>query len=505
MVALLVIMLLNFFTLVHAFVPSPVASFFPRASRRLVNVVDTPSQYVYVDEPLTRADTSWWKIFDVDVTPVAWVPGSATRAWRTALAGDAENAGAKQQHPAQPLLLPPQMLDEYLNGAETVLSEAHESQVQRLWASLRNRVAKYLPESDMARVVEALRVAYVALWGKQTARSLEVSINRALGTAAVLGELKGDVNVILAGILCDVLAHIASDPSLMNVEARRQLRLRFSDEVVELCDKYNRLPVFMSKKADYTPLQSENQLQMLVAVAEDYHSLYIRLADRLHTLRQLRSLPLSDTERVKLAQEALNVYAPLAHRMGVMKVKGELEDLAFKVLDPVMFQQTKYTQTAANKAYYEAFDAVKRIVEADPYLKSQGATFRLTHRIKDKYQLYLKMQRKNLPSLGDVRDALGLRIIVDYARIKGEGESEESYAERGNAICYHLIRELRGLSEWAPAEHGFKDYVKSPKHNGYRSLHQYMRHVAFGTNVEIQVRTRAMHVQVVARPCLDPY
>jgi len=382
--------LFSLFPGVDAFVTTPAAvAVRPRASRRLVNEVDGPTQYVYVDDEQARTQ-SWWNLFDAENagTSNAWMPGSATRAWRTALTGDADTN-------AEPVLVPPQTLDEYLRG-DKALDAQQEGNVQRLWASLRNRV-KHLSSDSVTHVVEALRVAYVALWGQHTVRSLEVSINRALGTAAVLGELKGDVNVILSGILCDVFAQLSSEPTLMNVEARRQLRLRFGDDVVALCDKYNRLPVFMSKKADYTPIQSENQLQMLVAVAEDYHSLYIRLADRLHTLRQLRSLPLSESERVKLAQEALNVYAPLAHRMGVMKVKGELEDLAFKTLDAEMFQRTKYTQIAANKAYHEAFDAVKHIMERDPYLKSQGATFRLTYRIKDKYQLNLKMVRKNLP------------------------------------------------------------------------------------------------------------
>ena len=174
---------------------------------------------------------------------------------------------------------------------------------------------------------------------------------------------------------------------------------------------------FPINNTDYTPIQSENQLQMLVAVAEDYRVLYIRLADRLHTMRILRTLSLSELEQRKLAQEALYVYAPLAHRMGVMKVKGELEDLAFKALNPVMFKDAKYAQVAAYKHYYDLCVAMENITREDnEYLKTQGASCKVIKRIKDKYQLALKMQRKNLTSSSQVRDALGTSFerIISY-------------------------------------------------------------------------------------------
>ena len=128
----------------------------------------------------------------------------------------------------------------------------------------------------------------------------------------------------------------------------------------------------------------------------------------------------------------------------------------------------------------------------DSYISALGVTFRLTYRIKDKYQLFLKMQRKNLSSVSQVRDALGMRIIIEsYARVAGE--SDEAYTRRGDDICYHLVSELRRVKGWVPAERGFKDYIKNSKENGYQSLHQYIKNQALGTNVEIQVRTNAMH------------
>ena len=386
---------------------------------------------------------------------------------------------------------PPPSIMSYLDGTAE-LEEPHKSQVDAILNDvLKKGSMKQLDAFTAARVTEAFRIAYIVLWGKTTLRSLEVSINRARGVAAVLGELKADIDVIISGILQDVFDQFKSDERAPAIRAA--LLERFGAVSVELCEKYNRLPKFMARKAEYSPEASENHIQMLVATAEDYRVLYIRLADRLHTLRVLRSLPIDEKDRSKIAQEALHVYAPLAHKMAVMKVKGELEDLAFKALNPDAFRKTKYTQIAANKAYHEAAELIEGLISEEPFLKSQKARYRMTYRIKDKYQLYLKMQRKQLKSLSDVRDALGLRIIVDAPLLKDE--SVEANKNRGEGICYYLVDQLRKLAGWAPAENGFKDYIQYKKENGYQSLHQYIRNTALGTNVEVQVRTRAMHQQ----------
>lgn len=138
-------------------------------------------------------------------------------------------------------------------------------------------------------------------------------------------------------------------------------------------------------------------------------------------------------------------------------------------------------------------EAVQLIMTNSSYLTEQGVRSVLSFRIKDKYQLFLKMQRKNLSSVSQVRDALGMRIIAVYPR--RDGETDEDYIERGNSICYHLVSELRNVTGWVPSERGFKDYIKKTKENGYQSLHQYIKNKALGTNVEVQVRTRAMHLK----------
>eukprot|EP01038_Epipyxis_sp_PR26KG_P004058 gene4058-5801_t len=405
-------------------------------------------------------------------------------AWRSF--SNIENVEKKSEN-----ISPPSSLSDYLNGSYQ-LSEDHLLKIQELWKLVKNRGSmKHLINSDVYRVIEALKVAYIALWGKKTLRSLEVAINRAQGIAAVLGEFRADVTVVLAGILAEVVSEMKSSAN-EDVGVIKQLSEKFGEDVVKLADQYTRLPKFMARKTQYTPVQSENQVQMLVTMAEDYRVLYIRIADRLHSLRVIKKLPLDDTDKIKIAQEALCVYAPLAHKMGMIKDKGELEDLAFRILEPEMFVKTRVTQMTAMKAYYDAVEIIKETLEDDPVLRDQNTRFKMTFRIKDKYQIFLKMHRKGLKSLSDVRDVLGLRLIVNTPKLPNE--SEEDYVKRGETICYYIVERLRSMPGWDPVEKGYKDYILNKKENGYQSLHQYIRNCALNTNVEVQVRTRQMHL-----------
>ena len=138
-----------------------------------------------------------------------------------------------------------------------------------------------LADAGAEAVVESLRVAYTGLWGKTTLRSLDVSINRARGIAAVLGELKADVDVVMAGVLHEVIAEFRYDDNFAALRA--QLVSRFGEVAIDLAEAYGRLPKLMAKREAYSPAQSEDQVQMLVAFVEDYRCLYIRLADRVST------------------------------------------------------------------------------------------------------------------------------------------------------------------------------------------------------------------------------
>lgn len=377
-------------------------------------------------------------------------------------------------------------LRDFLSGSAE-MDAAHSKKVNALWGDLRSRESiQNFSLATQLKIKQALEVAYVALWGKSTMRSLEAAISRASGIAKILAEWKASHVEVLTGVLHEVVRMHSKDPAII-----QRLTEMFGREVIERCKGYNRLPLFMARKTEYTPLQSENQLQMLVAHTEDYRMLYIRLADRLHTMRHLKSLPLSAEEMHKIALEALYVYAPLAHKMLRTKEKSELEDTAFAVLDVDEMKRTKRTQIKSDKAFYTAYERVRDIVDNDPVMTSHGAVAHVSHRIKGKYQLYLKMNRKGLASPDHVKDALGMRIIIDVKR--RQGESIKDHEERANSLCYYLMDKLRSLPGYNAPREGFKDYITNQKENGYQSLHQDFRS-PLGTHMEIQIRTSAMHV-----------
>lgn len=262
LVALLIILIQS---ILEAFLSRPeLARIRPRTLQRFkeddsAQLSDYPE--FGTDEDFVRSESTWWQIFangksaGVPATKEpqieSWLPDVG--AWRNVFV---EETVVKEE--------PPPTLQEYFGGIKP-LGPEHEQNIQGLWSQMKNRRSlKVLCGSDKLRVLEALRVAYVSLWGKHTKRSLEISINRARGTAAVLGELEADVEVVLSAILSDVLLELQSNenPSLL----RRELSKRFGKDVLALSEKYNKLPVFMSMEADYTQLQSENQIQVLLSL-----------------------------------------------------------------------------------------------------------------------------------------------------------------------------------------------------------------------------------------------
>ena len=227
---------------------------FTTNSRRRVEVSTHSDDVVSVDEDYPRSDSTWWQVFAeekkftpvVEVNTISFSNVLNVNAWRTVFEEEPSTSIEEESPPS---------LKEYFEGK--ILGPKHLENIEGLWRLMRNRGSlKHLDVENLYRVMEALRVAYISLWGKITMRSLEISINRARGTAAVLGELKADVNIVLSAILSDVLAELTSD------EQREQLSARFGEDVILLSENYNKLPVFMSKKAEYTDLQSENQIQV---------------------------------------------------------------------------------------------------------------------------------------------------------------------------------------------------------------------------------------------------
>jgi len=457
------------------------------------------SQTVHNTNDVLRTDT-WWALFSpgkkVEDSNITYQPANLIdydvksykikgfRSLLTETASESSQTWRGMKTDAD--ILP--SIESFIEGTNK-LNDYHEKKVQELWNSAK---IQYLNTEETELILDALRFSYLALKDKRTERSKELYTERISGTLSVLGELKSTIEVLLPGILHNVISECAQN----NNDIKTFISNRFGNNILDKAEKYTKIPKFMARKEDVDPLQSEFKIQMLVSMIEDYHSLYIRLADRVHTLRILHTLNLDATEKYLIAMEGLNVYAPLAHKMGVKDKKGELEDLAFRFIDPEAFEQCKLTQASAFQAYHHICESIKKLVQSNVYLRVQNITasnIKIETRIKDKYQLYLKMHRKGLKSVSDVRDALGLRIIINHPQ-QAE-ETAEEYTERGNKLCYHIINKLNTLSGWKPIKNGFKDYIKSTKSNGYQSLHQYIHHDTFNCNVEVQVRTLPMHIK----------
>ena len=230
--------------------------------------IQVSSSFDIAEDEYPRLDSTWWQIFADEknlAPPVVEQPKFIpdVGAWRAVFVEEKQAVVVEDESPPT--------LKEYFDGAK-VLGANHENNIQGLWSQMKNRRSlKCLSAADVARVTEALRVAYVSLWGKHTKRSLEVSINRARGTAAVLGELEADLDVVIAAILSDVLSELSDIHQSEGL--RIELKLRFGNDVISLSEKYNKLPTFMSKKADYTQLQSENQIQVSCENLVDYDSM----------------------------------------------------------------------------------------------------------------------------------------------------------------------------------------------------------------------------------------
>ncbi len=214
-------------------------------------------------------------------------------------------------------------------------------------------------------------------------------------------------------------------------------------------------------------VQAENLRKMLVAMAEDLRVVFIKLADRLHNMRTLHGLP-AEKQR-SIAQETLEIYAPLAHRLGIWELKWQLEDMAFQYLEPGKYQRI-VSLLAAKRVQRESF--ITRVIEiARNELEKAGIRADLSGRPKHIYSIYQKMERGR--EFNDIRDLLALRVLVDTV-----------------PDCYSAVGVIHSL--WHPIPEEFDDYIGNPKPNGYRALHTAV--MCFGTTpLEVQIRTRDMN------------
>ncbi|MEA2537694.1 MAG: diphosphokinase / guanosine-3,5-bis(diphosphate) 3-diphosphatase [Chloroflexota bacterium] len=316
---------------------------------------------------------------------------------------------------------------------------------------------RHYPQADLEPVGRAFDMAVEAHAGQKRA-SGEPYVTHPIASAQILADLGIDPIAVQAALLHDVPED--TEFSLSDVEER------FGAEVAHLVDGVTKLSKFSTHTHEQQ--QAENIRKMFLAMAEDIRVVLIKLADRLHNMRTLAPLPPDKQQRI--ARQTMEIYAPLAERLGIWQMKWELEDLAFKALEPERFRELAKLLDTRRKGREGFIEAA--IEELRPALKAAGIEAELQGRPKHIYSIYKKMQRKGA-GFEEIYDVYAIRCLVE--------EVKDCYAALGVA---HSI--------WRPIPGQFDDYIAVPKNNLYQSLHTAVI-VSEGKPLEIQIRTHAMH------------
>ena len=325
---------------------------------------------------------------------------------------------------------------------------------------LKEKAEAYLPAEKITVVEEAYQFAAEAHQG-QMRLSGDPFVEHPVQTAIILAELQLDAASLAAALLHDV-------PENCGIPVEK-IKDKFGLEIGRLVDGVTKLGKVSWKAAGTAPreIQAENLRKMLVAMAEDLRVVFIKLADRLHNMRTLDAL--APEKQQSVAQETLEIYTPLAHRLGIGELKWHLEDLAFQYLEPGKFRRI-VTLLAARRAQRENFIAqITDILKKE--LDKVGLRAELSGRPKHIYSIHQKMERGR--DFNDIYDLLALRVLVDTV-----------------PDCYSVVGIIHSL--WHPIPEEFDDYIANPKPNGYQSLHTAV--MCFGTTpLEVQIRTREMN------------
>jgi len=320
-----------------------------------------------------------------------------------------------------------------------------------------DKLETYLPPEEVERVQAAYDFAFQAHEG-QRRRSGEPYITHPVAVADLLADLRLDAETMIAAILHDVMEDTPT--------VKEEITARFGAEVAELVDGVSKLDQIQFKSR--AEAQAESFRKMLLAMVRDIRVIMVKLADRTHNMRTLGAMP--PAKRRNIARETLEIYAPIANRLGMHAIKVELEDLGFRALYP---RRYKVIETAVRKAKGNQKQFMARINEAlVGALTRARIPARVEGREKDVYSIYQKMRRKKV-SLAEIVDVYGFRIIVE------DGDT-----------CYRTLGVVHGAYKPMPGR--FKDYIAIPRANGYQSLHTTL----FGPNgmpIEVQIRTGDMH------------
>ena len=327
-----------------------------------------------------------------------------------------------------------------------------------LYQDLITEIKKYHPSSDLSDIEKAYKVAYKAHEG-QNRKSGEPYIIHPLCVAIILAELELDKESIIAGLLHDVV-----EDTVMTSE---DVEKEFGSEVALLVDGVTKLTQ-LNYEHDKIEVQAENLRKMFLAMAKDIRVIMIKLADRLHNMRTMQYQ--SPAKQIEKSRETMEIYAPIAHRLGISKIKVELDDLSMKYLMPDVYNDL-VEQVNLNRPGREAF--IKSIIkEVGMHISNAGIEAEIDGRVKHFFSIYRKMVNQN-KTLDQIYDIFAVRIKVDTVK--------DCYAALG--VIHEMYKPIPGR---------FKDYIAMPKPNMYQSLHTTLI-ASNGQPFEVQIRTYEMH------------
>ena len=348
---------------------------------------------------------------------------------------------------------------------ESIHAMAEFSNPKDLYESLIQRVKKYHPSGDISLIERAYNIAKEA-HKNQFRKSGEPYIIHPLCVAMILAELELDKETIVAGILHDVVED--------TVLTDKEIKELFGEDVALLVDGVTKLKHLqltsssVDKSTEKLEIQAENLRKMFLAMAKDIRVILIKLADRLHNMRTLKHMPAEKQQRI--ARETLDIYCPIAQRLGISKIKVELDDLSLKYLEPDVYYDL-VDKISIRKNVRESY--IQSIVdEVSEHIRTAGIKANIDGRVKHFFSIYKKMKNQD-KTIDQIYDLFAVRIIVDSIR--------DCYA------CLGVIHEM-----YKPIPGRFKDYIAMPKPNMYQSLHTTLIGTS-GQPFEIQIRTFEMH------------
>lgn len=354
-------------------------------------------------------------------------------------------------------------------------------QVDQYWDSLLPAVS-YLGTERVAKIYDALRVAYRAHRG-QMRKSGEPFIIHPVEVASLLAGLKMDAETVMAGLLHDTV-----EDTELSFELVEEMFGPVVRSIVEGETKVSKLPKLAF--SEYADEQAENLRQMFVAMTDDYRIIIVKLADRLHNMRTLRHM--KPEKQIKISRETLDIFAPLAHRMGIWQFKSELEDTAFMYLYPQEYKRLNRRLRQHQKKFQDTLDRSQKMLRdrlnSDRTLREQAVEVNVSGRMKEIYSLWHKMETKGDRNIDHIVDVVALRVVITP---KQNPDDEENASDRGVWLCYHVLGLVQHLEGFQPVPTRVKDYISFPKPNGYQSLHTAL--ILNGQKIEVQIRTSMMH------------